>query len=235
MKIFSIILLFLTGLQITWAGLSVGPIKLFIDKKQQRSTIVTLTSSEIPDAKIFEASAVKWTQNDKGEDVLEPATDIIINPKNFVIKPESSQVVRVGFRTQPNVEASEDTWRIVFHEVKPVNREVDSLDFLWNISVPLFVGKQLPVDLKITPLVTAGNTMLNIHNNADSHVQINKISIVDENKKEIASNSQMKYLLAKKGYQFDFGSLNIKDWNKYKLLITTDKQDNPLEFKVQGG
>ena len=235
MKIFSIIILFLVGLQMTWAGLSVGPIKLYIDKKQQRSTIVTLTSSEIPDAKIFEASAVKWTQNEKGEDILEPATDIIINPKNFVIKPDSSQVVRVGFRTQPNVDGAEDTWRLVFHEVKPVNRDVDSLDFLWNISVPLFVGKQLPVNLKITPAINSGTTVLNILNDANSHVQINKISIIDENKKEIASNNQMKYLLAKKSFQFDFGNMSIKDWHKYKLLITTDKQENPLEFKVQGG
>lgn len=235
MKIFSIVLLFLAGLQVAWAGLSVAPIKLYIDKKQQRSTLVRLTSTQVPEAKIFEATAVKWTQNEKAEDILEPVPDIIINPKNFILQPESSQVVRVGFRTQPNVDAQEDTWRIIFSEVKPANRDVDTLTFLWNISVPLFIGKQLPLDLNIRPVVSAGKTFINIQNNANSHVQINQISIIDENKKEIASNAEMKYLLAKKSYQFDFGHINIKDWHKYKLLITTDKQEKPLEFNIQGG
>lgn len=126
------------------------------------------------------------------------------------------------------------TWRIIFSEVKPANRDVDTLTFLWNISVPLFIGKQLPLDLNIRPVVSAGKTFINIQNNANSHVQINQISIIDENKKEIASNAEMKYLLAKKSYQFDFGHINIKDWHKYKLLITTDKQEKPLEFNIQG-
>lgn len=235
MKIFSSILLFLIGLQIAWAGLSIEPIKLYIDKKQQRSTTVTLTSSEAPDSKIFEASAVKWTQSDKGEELLEPVSDIIINPKNFILKPNSSQVVRIGFRVQPNIDAKEGTWRIVFNEVKPVNQPADSVAFLWNVSVPLFVGKQSALDLDIKPVISSGKTFLVIKNNANSHVQISKITIIDQNKKEVATSSQMKYLLAKKNYQFDFGNLNIKDWSKYKLLIVTDKQEKPLEFKVQGG
>lgn len=234
MRILSVILLFLFGLQVTWAGLSVSPIQLYIDKKQQRSTTVTLTSKELPEAKIFEASAVKWSQNEKGEDVLDPVSDIIINPKNFIIKPESSQIIRVGFRTLPDIDAQQEgAWRIIFTEVTPVARDVDSVSFLLNISVPLFVGKQLPIDFKITPIVKSGNSYLNIQNNANSHVQIFKISIVDENKKEVASNTQMKYLLAKQNYQFDFGHLNIKDWHKYKLLIKTDKNENPFEFSIR--
>ncbi len=233
MKKLSLILLLLTGFQVTWAGLSINPIQLYIDKKQQRSTTVTLTSKELPEAKIFEASAVKWTQNEKGEDVLNPVSDIIINPKNFIIKPESSQIVRVGFPKMPDMDAQEGAWRIIFTEVTPVNKDVDSVSFLLNISVPFFVGKQAPIDLKITPVTRSGSTFLNLQNNANSHIQIFKISIIDGNKKEIASNSKMKYLLAKKSDQFDLGHLNIKDWHKYKILIKTDKNENPFEFHVQ--
>ena len=92
-------------------------------------------------AKIFEATAVRWTQNEKGEDVYTPDPDVLINPKNFVLQPDSRQLVRVGF-SQPvgamNLK-EEGAWRVLFNEIPPVEQE-NSVSFLFTISLPLFTG-----------------------------------------------------------------------------------------------
>ena len=96
--------------QTIYAGLKITPIQLYIsDVKKQRSATVTLDYNESDQAKIFEVSAVKWGQNAEGEDVLEPDNSVVINPKNFVLQPNSKQIVRVGF-TQMQAPKKEETW-----------------------------------------------------------------------------------------------------------------------------
>ncbi|WP_111895112.1 molecular chaperone [Acinetobacter sp. MB5] len=230
-KWISIFLLMLLMMQTLWAGLRIIPLQMYIsDKKQQRSTSIMLTSKGMPEAKIFEVSAAKWSQNEKGEDILEPDSSIIINPKNFVLKPDSKQIVRVGFSKMPNLGEKEGTWRIIFSEVPPALSN-NTIGFLLNVSVPLFVGKQSPVDLKITPKYEDNGFTVNMKNNADSHIQILEMSLVDENKKEISAIHDMKYLLTKQEYDFKFPQ--IKSRNTNKILIKTDKSEKPLEFKLK--
>ncbi|MHA3049804.1 fimbrial biogenesis chaperone [Acinetobacter sp. ANC 4639] len=227
-------LIFFSTQQI-WAGFGISPIQLYIsDKKQQRSTTIVLSSSKTPESKIFEASAMKWSQNEKGEDTLEPDPNIIINPKNFIIKPESKQIVRIGFSQTPNFSGKEGTWRIIFSEVPPAIREVNTVNFLLNISVPLFVGKQSAVDLKIIPKFDSNNNFfVNVKNKAESHVQILGMTLIDENKKEISVNNDKKYLLTKQENNFKFNQIKSKGIDSYKILIKTDKSEEPLEFKLK--
>ena len=180
-------------------------------------------------------SAVKWFQNDKREDVLEPDHNILINPKNFVIKPESKQIVRVGF-TQPLTSEdlqNEQTWRIFFKEVTPVVEQT-GMTFLFNVSVPFFVGKQDKADLVVQAKQADKNLIINLKNNANSHIQISKLEILDANKKSVALKSEMKYLLKGQKHDFDLGTINLGDLSQYKLMIFTDKSDLPLEMKIKG-
>ena len=162
-----------------YAGLKISPIQLYISEKtRQRSATITLESSGLKEAKIFEMSAVKWTQNDKSEDVFEPDPTILINPKNFVIQPESKQIVRVGF-TQPLaaiVGPQEKTWRIIFSEVPAVAKET-SVSFLFNISVPLFLGNQDKDKLDIKTAYNQDNLVMNVKNDSSSHLQLSLIHI----------------------------------------------------------
>ncbi|AYO55604.1 fimbrial biogenesis chaperone [Acinetobacter wuhouensis] len=218
------------------AGLDFDPVQMYLkENSRQRSATITLSSKDVPQEKIFEMSAMKWTQNDKGEDVLEPDHNILINPKNFVIKPESKQIVRVGF-TQPLTSEdlqNEQTWRIFFKEVTPVVEQT-GMTFLFNVSVPFFVGKQDKADLVVQAKQANKNLIINLKNNANSHIQISKLEILDANKKSVALKSEMKYLLKGQKHDFDLGTINLGDLSQYKLMIFTDKSDLPLEMKIKG-
>ena len=217
-----------------YAGLKISPIQLYISEKtRQRSATITLESSGLKEAKIFEMSAVKWTQNDKSEDVFEPDPTILINPKNFVIQPESKQIVRVGF-TQPLaaiVGPQEKTWRIIFSEVPAVAKET-SVSFLFNISVPLFLGNQDKDKLDIKTAYNQDNLVMNVKNDSSSHLQIFKIRIIDANQKEVAISNEMKYLLHGQQYTFNFGNVKLSNSTQYTLKIDTDKYEKPLEMKL---
>lgn len=217
-----------------YAGLKISPIQLYISEKtRQRSATITLESNGLQDAKIFEVSAAKWTQNDKNEDVLEADPMILINPKNFVIQPESKQIVRVGF-SQPLaaiVAPQEKTWRIIFTEVPAVAKET-SVSFLFNISVPLFLGAQDSAKLDIKTAYDQDNLVMNVKNDASSHLQIFKITIVDANQKEVAVSNEMRYLLHGQQYTFNFGKVKLNNSTQYTLKIDTDKDEKPLEMKL---
>lgn len=230
-KIALLLFIFFLNMNKLWAEFGVTPTQLYITNKQQRSTTVTLSLSEGSEKKIFEASAMKWSQNAKGEDVLEPDPNIIINPKNFVIKPNSEQVIRVGFRQLPSLER-EGTWRIFFKEVPPALK-ANTVQFMMNLSIPLFVGQQNEIDLKAIPRFENNNLLVNIKNNAESHVQITGMTLIDENKKEIALNYDRKYLLTKQENNFKFSQIKSRNIDSYKILIKTDKSEKPLELKLK--
>lgn len=219
--------------QTIYAGLKITPIQLYIsDVKKQRSATVTLDYSESDQAKIFEVSAVKWGQNAEGEDVLEPDNSVVINPKNFVLQPNSKQIVRVGF-TQMQAPKKEETWRIIFNEIAPTVKE-SKVNFLFNISVPLFVGVQEKVKLNFNPVYNGSQLSLNVKNNTNTHVQIKKITILDDKKQEVAVTTDMKYLLNNQQQKFNFGEIKLGNFNKYKLIIETDRSELPMEFNLSG-
>ena len=219
-----------------FAGLDFDPVQLYLkENSRQRSATITMTSNDVPEEKIFEMSAVKWSQNDQGEDVFEPDHNILINPKNFVIKPNNKQIIRVGF-AQPLANEdlkNEQTWRIFFKEVTPVVEQT-GMTFLFNVSVPFFVGKQEKADLAIQAKQANKDLVINIKNNANSHIQITKLEILDLSKKSVAEKSEMKYLLKGQNHDFNLGSVNLGDLSKYKLMIFTDKSELPLEMKIKG-
>lgn len=218
------------------AGLKFTPIQLYINEEiRQRSATITLESTGITDSKIFEVSAVKWTRNEKGEDIFEKDNNILINPKNFVIKPESKQVVRIGF-SQPIANMNlknEQAWRVFFTEVAPVV-DKNAVKFLFNVSVPLFVGKQDELKLNIQPDYKNNELFLNIKNNSNSHVQITKLTLLNEKKEEVVSKSDMRYMFSGEGYSFNMGNISSIDLQKYKLEVTTDKNSSPVEVEIKG-
>ena len=190
---------------VAWAGLSISPVQLYLgEKSKQKSTTIVISSKDFTTSKTFEASAVRWAQNEQGEDIFEPDPNMIINPKNFIIAPDSKQIVRVGLnQAVVNNDHPEKTWRIIFQEVAPPAQD-NTVNFLFNISVPLFVGRQAPINLDIQP----------------------KLDTPDLN--------LMKYLLPQSRYHFNFKkNIPVVDFGKYKLLVQTDKQDQPLEFNLK--
>ena len=222
--------------QTAYANLLISPTQMYLNEKgRQRSATVVMEAQNIASQKIFEMYAYKWIQNERGEDVLELDNNILLNPKNFVIKPNSKQIVRVGFSQPLNTMdlSQEKTWRIVFKEVESVSEE-NTLQFLFNISVPLFVGKQAPIEVLATSIYRDNRLFINIQNNAKSHLQINSIKIIDKHKKEVASSNEMKYLLLQQKYSFDMGNVKLGNIQDYTLKLITDKREQEIELKMKG-
>lgn len=70
---------------VIYADMEVQPTQLYIAKN--RSASVTFKLTDETETKIYNVTALKWSQNEKGEDVLTPDPVVMINPKNFSIKP----------------------------------------------------------------------------------------------------------------------------------------------------
>lgn len=215
----------------SYAGVSVDPVQMYIlNQNKQKTTTVTLELKDEPDNKIFEVNAFKWTQNEKGEDILELDNSLIINPKNFVLQPDKKQTIRVGFNKP--IEAvlnnqQEAAWRIMIDEIPQAVTE-SSVNFLVSFNLPLFVGKQDDINVKFN----IKNNQLNMLNQAKSHIQVNNLKIVDSNKKEVFQGGTMTYLLANIRHVFDLNGTKVTDPHKYTVQFFTDKNDNMVELPL---
>lgn len=213
------------------AGVSVDPVQMYIlNQGKQKSTTVTLESKDELEKRIFEIKAFKWTQKDNGENVLEPDNSLIINPKNFILQPNGKQTVRVGFNRP--IESvlngqQEGTWRIMIDEIPQAVKE-SSVNFLMSFNLPLFVGKQENIKIKFN----IDKNKLIATNQANSHIQISNLKIVDANKKEVFKSETMNYLLANKSLSYDLSSSQITNPNKYYVQLFTDKNDDMVELKL---
>ncbi|MGE8539903.1 molecular chaperone [Acinetobacter sp. ANC 3813] len=213
------------------AGVSVSPVQLFIDNPNKlKSTTLTLESVDETEKRVFEVKVFKWTQNGQGENVLEPDSNIIINPKNFILQPNKQQAIRVGF---PQAAAAalngsnEQSWRIIIDEITPVNNQL-AVKFLVNFNLPLFVGKQ--DDLKVK--FDVQNNKLVLNNLADSHVQVTNLKLLNEQKKVIYSNETMAYALPKNKLIYDLKDININHAEKYSVMLETNKSKKAVEMKL---
>ena len=121
----------------------------------------------------------------------------------------------------------EGTWRVIVDEIPQPAKET-SVNFLVNFSLPLFVGKQDPLDVKFK----LENGHLRVVNNANSHVQITALKIVDANKKEIFKSDAMSYILAKKSLLYDLNNIKLNSSQNYYIQLSSDKTDKPMEFKL---
>lgn len=213
------------------AGVSVSPVQLYIlDAGRQKSTTLTLESVDETEKRIFEVKAYVWTQDENGKNVLTPDDTIIMNPKNFILQPKKQQTIRIGFK-RPIASVlegnQEGTWRVVVDEIPQPAKEI-SVNFLVNFSLPLFVGKQDPLDVKFK----VENGHLRVMNNANSHVQITALKIVDANKKEIFKSDAMSYILAKKSLLYDLNNIKLNASQNYYIQLSSDKTDKPVELKL---
>ncbi|OTG67395.1 fimbrial biogenesis chaperone [Acinetobacter silvestris] len=213
------------------AGVSVSPVQLYmLDTARQKSTTLTLESVDETDKRIFEVKAFVWTQDETGKNVLTADDTIIVNPRNFILQPQKQQTIRIGFgRPIASVLTNnqEGAWRIIVDEIPQATKDT-SVNFLLNFSLPLFVGKQEALDMKFK----LENGQLKAINNANSHVQITALKIVDANKKEVFKNETMSYLLAKKSMIYDLNNTKLSASQNYTIQLSTDKNDKVVEFKL---
>lgn len=223
-------LLFLTSTSL-FAGIKFNPVQLYIqDFKRQKSTTVNVESTNIATSKIYEINAFKWQQNEKGEDILVEDTSLLFNPKTFELKPESKQVVRIGFSQPPKNLEKQQAWRIIFKEVTPIEKK-SNLNFLFNFSLPFFAGEQLDPQLNINLEKINNLAYLNVDNTAKSYSKITQVIVLDDKNNEILKKDLTLYVLGGNKIKVELGEL--KNNGKLKLKVKVDEHGY-LEFPKKG-
>jgi P pilus assembly chaperone PapD len=225
---FSILFLFSFSLS---AGIKFSPIQLYIqDFKRQKSTTVNIESTGLSTSKIYEISAFKWQQNEKGEDVLLEDNTLLFNPKTFELKPESKQVVRIGFSQPPLNLEQQQSWRVIFKEVTPVD-DNSSINFLFNFSLPFFAGKQVTPQLNIDLQKINELAYLNVNNLSKSHAKITEVIVLDSKNNQLMKKDFVQYILSGNKIKFELGEL--KQNGDLKLKIKVEDHEGYLEFPVK--
>lgn len=179
-----VLLLALTGLGFTVAdpmpaeagNWRVAPIKVFYDAKT-RSEVVTVSNDG--DQPLFlDIYAMEWTQDQNGQDIYQPATDLVFFPKHLTIEPKKERVIRTGIKTPPV--SREKTYRLFIKEVPDRSQTAQtSVAIAIQFGVPIFAK---PPQEKVTGAITEAriadsSLSLLLENHGNSHFRINTINV----------------------------------------------------------
>lgn len=189
-------------IQNTQANITISPVILEINAQNHvRGTSLNLENNLNSPNKSYEITTFSWKQNEKGEEVLTPSDDLIVNPKTVYIPSGEQRQVRIGFKkklSQMDL-VKEKSWRIVFQEiVSPL--EKTGLGISVDFSVPLFAIDQpnkLPPNL-LGSIEKDGHLMLrNLNKN---HLKIMNVELIDDKGKTLEAFPNMKYILPDQVY-----------------------------------
>ena len=100
--------------------------------------------------------------------------------------------------------------------------------FLVNFNLPVFVGKK--DDVKVNFEVK--NNKLVLNNLANSHVQVTKLKILDEQKKVVFSSDTMAYVLAKQKLFYELDNIDLTNVRKYNVVLETNNSKKAIEMKL---
>ena len=186
--VFALALLAFAPLAQAAPPVQIAPVLIDLPAKRPIASVRLTNPSGEPLA--FSATALAWTQ-ENGADRLAPATDIIITPPAFVIRPGGEQIVRLGSSSPAS--DTERAYRLLFSQTLLRASEGGQLRMRYELSLPLFLApaKARGDGLTVTQWADAlGKRQLRVENNANRRVQVLGAKLAD------APVSLPRYLLA---------------------------------------
>lgn len=155
----------------TWR---VSPIKLYFDAKTRNDVITIVNDGEQPLS--LAITAMEWSQDQNGQDIYQPATDLIYFPKQLTVEPQKERVIRAGIKVP--AANKEKTYRLFIKELPNRQQaEPNTVAIAIQFGVPVFVKPSVE-DIKgavTETVVTDGNFSAKIVNQGNSHLRINSI------------------------------------------------------------
>jgi len=122
------------------ANFGVSPLSLDLTT-QQRSAVITVSNDDSKTITL-KVHAVRWTQNEAGEDQYQPTEDLVFFPKRLEIKPGEQRIIRTGLPALP-LTGTERAYRLFVEELPPVEMPTDGqtkLSVLLSFALPVFVA-----------------------------------------------------------------------------------------------
>lgn len=161
-------------------GFTVSPVRLEM-AAGARAISLTLASG-VTQTRSFQVEAMRWTQVE-GQDVYEPAPELIVNPPVFRIAPGGKQVVRAGFRVGAPSASVESAYRLYLQEVPDGDEPPpNQLRMVLRIGVPLFVapvGTAREAPQWSVQRDPDGSSSLQLSNTGNRRLRLDTISVSD--------------------------------------------------------
>lgn len=106
------------------ASLQISPTSLRFDLTQPRAGALTLSNPSSEPVTVS-VDLYSWTQSD-GQEGLTPTQDILVNPARFVVPPNGSQIIRVGWRGK-SFPTTEKAYRMAIQNVPNANAAAEGI------------------------------------------------------------------------------------------------------------
>lgn len=159
-------------------ALEISPVRL--DFAGAGTAVVTLRNNDATELSV-QADAFAWSQDERGEDRLEPTRELLVVPPVFTLPPGESQLVRVAHMGE--AQAAERSFRLVFAQLPPAQPQQLSraLSVRLRLSIPAFVTASGPLGprLRVADFVQDGlHAGLVLANDGDRHLRIRRLEFV---------------------------------------------------------
>jgi fimbrial chaperone protein len=112
------------------AALQFNPVSIAMQPGQDATTLAVTNSGD--EAATMQVRSFRWLQQGN-EDKLDPTTDLIVSPPQFVIPPGETQTVRILSRDHN--QQSERTFRLLLDEIP--NPHANTVSFAMRVSLPV--------------------------------------------------------------------------------------------------
>ena len=175
------------------ASLRVNPVRVVLSGAHP---IAAITVTNTGDALVWlQMRLVAWSQSD-GEDQFAPTRDILANPSIFKIAPGAEQIIRLGL--QSAAVGREGSYRVFLEELpQSAPEHPNEVRTLLRISIPVFTpakdGSARIAWRLLRP--KDGAAYLWFHNEGERHVQINGVTLTDDDGHILEAQNMSLYVL----------------------------------------
>jgi fimbrial chaperone protein len=154
----------------------VSPVRIFWEGGSKTSSIRVKNQDE---SKVtVQLTVVKWTQDEKGEDIYEPAKEIIFFPRIFSINPGEEMIVRIS--DQGSGVSDERTYRLFVRELPLFVEGKPVLRMPLQFGIPIFISQKAEsVEGNVEKIeVLPDKLRMVINNTGKKHMQIQNIEAI---------------------------------------------------------
>ncbi|HEX7785027.1 MAG TPA: fimbria/pilus periplasmic chaperone [Methylomirabilota bacterium] len=152
------------------ADFTVNPVQIFLSR-QNPSAILTVQNTSTEPLR-FQLNAFSWAQDQAGQMVLTPTSEVIFFPRLLSLVSGEQRIVRVGVSVPPG--PVERTYRIFVEELPPVATQsapAGQVRVLARMGIPIFLEPRTGrTELRLTPpTLGPGQVVFELRNTGTKH------------------------------------------------------------------
>ncbi len=154
-------------------GYAVTLMPLTLVMEQNKAVVSLHVRNDEAQTKIFEVQAYHWSQ-DGNEDVLEPASDLVVTPPIVKLAPGEQKIIRVGVMRRNSSHTQEKAYRLLLRDITPIALEAGELHLRMQYLLPLFMSPGRPQpELQLVEAATSdGSGCIQITNAGNIHAKL---------------------------------------------------------------